>query len=82
VPVLFTGMRAPPNLGADYVGEFNGLFADLAAKHDVTLYPFFLDGVAAQPDLNQADGIHPNATGVAIIVERLKPYVVRALNGG
>jgi len=81
IPVLFTGMRAPPNLGRDYTDEFDGLFAALAQKYDVPLYPFFLDGVAAQPKLNQPDGIHPNAAGVAIIVERLKPYVIAALNG-
>lgn len=82
IAVLFTGMRAPPNLGADYTRAFDGLFADLATKHAVAFYPFFLDGVAAQPDLNQDDGIHPNADGVAIIVERLLPHVLAALNGG
>ncbi|MEQ9641936.1 MAG: arylesterase [Alphaproteobacteria bacterium] len=79
LPVLLTGMLAPPNLGKEYGDEFNEIYPALAFKHGVALYPFFLDGVAAEPDLNQADGIHPNAAGVDVIVERLAPYVVRAL---
>lgn len=79
VKVLFTGMRAPPNLGADYVAAFDAIYPRLAQKHGVPFYPFFLDGVAADPALNQADGIHPNAKGVAIIVERITPYVIDAL---
>lgn len=79
--VLFTGMLAPRNLGKEYVAEFDGLFPDLAKKHkDVVFYPFFLDGVAAEPSLNQGDGIHPNAAGVAVIVERILPYVLEALS--
>ena len=76
--VMLAGMLAPPNLGADYGREFNALYSRLVRKHGVAYYPFFLDGVAAQPALNQADGIHPNAAGVAVIVERIVPYV-RAL---
>ncbi len=79
VAVLLSGMRAPPNRGAEYVRDFNGIFAPLAAKHEVAFYPFFLDGVAAQPGLNQHDGIHPNAKGVARIVERIAPHVERLL---
>ena len=79
VPTLFTGMLAPPNLGREYGAEFNRLFPDLAERHGVAFYPFFLDGVAARPDLNQADGIHPNADGVAIIVARILPHVKRLL---
>ncbi len=81
LPVLLTGMLAPPNLGTEYGNEFNALYPALADKHGVPLYPFFLDGVAAEPDLNQADGIHPNAAGVDVIVDRLAPYVARALVG-
>ena len=77
--VLFTGMRAPPNLGRDYGAAFDGMYARLARKHDVAFYPFFLDGVAAEPDLNQPDGIHPNAAGFARIVDRITPYVLDAL---
>jgi acyl-CoA thioesterase-1 len=71
--VLLAGMLAPPNLGPEYGAEFNRIYPELAAAHGVTLYPFFLDGVAAEPSLNQDDGIHPNADGVRIIVERLMP---------
>ena len=77
--VLLAGMRAPPNLGRDYAREFDRIYPDLAAKHAVALYPFLLDGVAATAGLNQADGLHPNAAGVDIIVERLSPYVIRLL---
>ena len=81
--VLFTGMMAPRNLGKDYVEEFDGLFPALADKYpDAVYYPFFLDGVAANPALNLGDGIHPNADGVAVIVERILPFVLKALNQG
>lgn len=80
IPVLLTGMMAPPNLGREYADAFNAVFPRLAEKHDVAFYPFFLDGVAADPTLNQPDGIHPNAKGVARIVERIAPYVVKALD--
>ncbi len=77
--VLLAGMRAPPNLGADYVAAFAGLYAPIAARHGVPLQPFFLDGVAADPALNQPDGIHPNAAGVAVIVERLLPHLLQSI---
>ncbi|WP_010163260.1 arylesterase [Sphingomonas sp. PAMC 26617] len=79
IPVLLAGMRAAPNLGPDYVRAFDGLYPALAAKHAVPRYPFFLDGVAANPGLLQADGLHPNARGVDIIVRRMLPTVRRAL---
>jgi acyl-CoA thioesterase-1 len=81
IGVLLTGMRAPPNIGPDYGKAFNRVFPDLAQKHDVLLYPFFLDGVAAILSLNQRDGIHPNPRGVAVIVDRIMPFVVRLLKG-
>ncbi len=77
--VLLAGMLAPPNLGRDYGAAFNAVFPQLAKRHKVEFYPFFLDGVAAKPALNLADGIHPNAKGVSVIVERILPYVRRAL---
>jgi acyl-CoA thioesterase I len=77
--VLIAGMLAPPNLGADYAAAFNAVFPAVAARHDVTLYPFLLDGVVADPALNQADGIHPNAAGVKVIVERMLPFVLQAI---
>lgn len=79
VRVLLTGMQAPPNLGREYGTQFAALYTDLADKHDVDLYPFFLDGVVADPALNQADGIHPSPDGVAVIVARMLPMVVTAL---
>jgi len=77
--VLLTGMKAPPNLGAEYGGEFNRVFPALAAKHEVVFMPFFLEGVAAVPELNQDDAIHPNEKGVAVIVHNLLPYVRQLL---
>lgn len=79
IAVMVAGMLAPPNLGRDYGAAFNSIFPALAVKHDAVLYPFFLDGVAAQPSLNQGDGIHPNRDGVAVIVERMTPFVIDAL---
>ncbi|MCS6853306.1 MAG: arylesterase [Elioraea sp.] len=75
IPVLLAGMLAPPNLGAEYGEAFRQAYARLSREHDVLFYPFFLDGVAADPALNQPDGIHPNARGVAVIVERILPLV-------
>lgn len=80
IPTLLTGMRAPPNLGAPYASQFNAVFPRLAAKHDVIFYPFFLEGVAAVPALNQDDAIHPNARGVEEIVRRIQPYVLKLLD--
>ncbi|PHS79560.1 MAG: arylesterase [Rhodospirillaceae bacterium] len=77
VGILLTGMMAPPNLGADYGAEFKALYGDLALKHNVMFDAFFLEGVAAAPALNQDDGIHPNAQGVAVIVKRLAPKVMQ-----
>lgn len=80
IPVLLAGMRAPPNMGREYETAFNAIYPDLARKHGAALYPFFLEGVAADRALNQADGIHPNAEGIGVIVERIAPYVIAALN--
>lgn len=75
VPVLLLGMKAPRNLGRDYAKEFDPIYPGLAEKFGVLFYPFVLDGVAMNPKLNQADGMHPNPAGVKIIVKRLLPYV-------
>lgn len=80
IPTLLAGMIAPPNMGPDYADGFNPLYERLAAKHGVPLYPFFLEGVAAQAALNQADYMHPNAEGVKIVVERILPVVTKALD--
>ena len=82
LPVLIAGMLAPPNLGREYGEAFNAVYPRLAEKYDSALYPFFLDGVAMEANLNQPDGIHPNAAGVAEIVKRIKPHVVRLLEAG
>jgi acyl-CoA thioesterase-1 len=71
IPALLAGMRAPPNMGADYVKAFDAIYPDLAAAHGAALYPFFLDGVAAARGLNQGDGIHPTAAGVDVIVAKI-----------
>ena len=76
---LLAGMRAPPNMGEAYAKAFAAVFTDLAARYDVIFYPFFLDGVAAVPELNLPDGIHPTAEGIAVIVERILPSVERLL---
>jgi acyl-CoA thioesterase-1 len=75
LPVLIAGMRSPPNLGPQYAASFDPSFARLAAKHSILLYPFFLDGVAADQTLNQQDGMHPTAQGVDRIVARMLPMV-------
>ncbi|WP_199762873.1 arylesterase [Bradyrhizobium guangdongense] len=75
IAVMLCGMLAPPNYGADYAARFNSIYPDLAKQFDVPLYPFFLEGVAADAKLNQADGIHPTAAGVDIIVGNIMPTV-------
>jgi len=80
VTVWLAGMLAPRNFGPEYAQQFDALYKRLADKHGVPLYPFFLDGVAQDPKLNQADGIHPNPAGVDVIVERLLPFVTRNLD--
>ncbi|MGK2284512.1 arylesterase [Pedomonas sp. V897] len=81
LPVLLAGMYAPRGLGATYYKAFDAIYPELAKKHGVALYPFFLEGVAADPALNQRDGIHPNKAGVAEIVRRITPHVRRAMEG-
>lgn len=81
VKVLLAGMYAPPNLGREYGDAFNAVYPRLADRYDVALYPFFLDGVAAVPEYNQMDGLHPNRQGVAVMVEHILPYVTALLDG-
>jgi acyl-CoA thioesterase-1 len=77
IPVLLIGMRAPRNLGPEYAAQFDPIYPKLAKQFGAILYPFMLDGVALNPKLNQADGIHPNPAGVKIIVEKFLPYAMR-----
>jgi acyl-CoA thioesterase-1 len=79
VKVVLTGMLAPPNYGRRFAEDYKAVFARLAAEHKVVFYPFFLDGVASDPALNQGDGLHPTAKGVGVIVERILPYVKQVL---
>ena len=79
LPVLLSGMRAPPNLGQEYGAAFNAIYPQLAEQYDAVFDPFFLEDVATVPELNQNDGIHPNAAGVAKMVKRLTPKVVELL---
>ena len=75
VEILLAGMVAPRNMGEEYTRAFNGMYAELAQKHELILYPFFLDGVALNGTLNLGDGIHPNPEGVAEITKRILPAV-------
>ena len=75
IPVLLAGMLAPANMGADYQADFDQIYPDLAARYDVVYYPFFLDGVALEADLNQPDGLHPNRKGIDVMVTRLFPAI-------
>jgi acyl-CoA thioesterase-1 len=79
IPVLLSGMLAPPNLGREYGEEFAAVFRRLGARPGVMFDPFFLEGVAGDPALNQADRIHPNARGAAIVAERMVPLVAELL---
>jgi len=79
MPVLLAGMEAPRNLGKDYVDAFGAIYPDLAARYGLILYPFFLEGAALNAELMQKDGLHPNADGVAVIVERILPKVEELL---
>ncbi|KKB78004.1 hypothetical protein VW35_12875 [Devosia soli] len=75
IPVLLAGMRASPSLGSQYVEAYDAVFPSLAAEFGTAFYPFFLEGVATNATLNQADGMHPNAEGVRIIVEAILPHI-------
>ena len=75
IAVLLCGMYAPPNYGSDYSARFNAIYPELAKSFGVPLYPFFLEGVASDAKLNQADGIHPTAEGVDTIVRNILPTV-------
>ncbi len=75
LPILIAGMRAAPNLGADYDGAFDAVYPALANQYGAILYPFFLEGVADDPKLNQPDGLHPTPAGVEVIVKEMLPSV-------
>jgi len=75
IAVLLCGMYAPPNYGSDYSARFNAIYPELAKAFGVPLYPFFLEGVATEAKLNQADGLHPTAEGIDVIVKNILPTV-------
>ena len=77
IAVLLAGMMAPPNMGEDYAARFNPIYQKLAEKHGVPLYGFFLDGVVLDAGLKLADGMHPNAKGVDVMVEKMEPAVTK-----
>ena len=77
IPVLLAGMYAPRNLGEDFAKRFDAIYPELAKKHGLVLYPFFLEGIAGDRALNQADGLHPTADGVSVIVRTILPTVER-----
>ena len=79
IPVLFTGMYAPPNLGDDYQHEFRAVFDELGKRPELIYDPFFLAGVAGDPALNQDDHMHPNPAGVQRVVDRIAPLVAKLL---
>jgi len=79
--LLLLGMLAPPNWGKEYQQDFDRIYPDLAQAHGVPLYPFFLEGVAMNPELNQPDGLHPNERGVAVMVDHIAPLVAKLLQG-
>ncbi len=82
IPVLVAGMLAPPNLGQQYMSDYNSIFPDLARKYDAPLYPFFLAGVAGIPALNLPDRVHPNFQGIKRMVSGIAPTVMKALGAG
>jgi len=81
IPVMLAGMQAAPNLGPDYAAKFNAIYPELAGKHGLILYPFFLDGIAGNRILNLPDGVHPTGEGVQLIVDRILPSVEKFLAG-
>jgi len=79
IPVILCGMRMLPNLGPGYTRAFNGIYPEISRKHAIPLIPFFLEGVAGKPHLNQADRLHPTAEGYLRIVDHILPYVLTAV---
>lgn len=80
IDVILVGILAPPNMGDSYSAAFNPIFEELAQKHELVLYPFFLDGVITDPSLMLADGIHPNDDGTKVMAERFLPLMTQYLD--
>ncbi|QFY61657.1 arylesterase [Rhizobium grahamii] len=77
IAVLLVGMMAPPNMGDDYAARFNPIYEKLAQKHNVAIYPFFLDGVVLDAGLKLEDGMHPNSKGVDVMVQKMEPAITQ-----
>jgi len=80
ISILLTGMQAPSSYGQDYQSSFNSIYPQLAEEHDIYLYPFLLEGVALNADLNQSDGKHPNSRGIALISKKIAENIKKILN--
>jgi len=80
IAVLLAGMKSPRNMGPEYIAAYDRVFPELALKYDAILLPFYLEGVAARPELNLSDGLHPNPQGVARMVQNALPYVKKLIN--
>ena len=80
IPILLTGMQAPSSYGQDYQSSFNSIFPQLAEEYDIFFYPFFLEGVALNADLNQSDGKHPNSRGIALISKKIAENIKKIIN--
>ena len=80
ISILLTGMQAPSSYGQDYQSSFNSIYPQLAEEHDIYLYPFLLEGVALNADLNQSDGKHPNKRGIALISKKIAEKLKKILN--
>ena len=79
--VVLIGMQAPPNLGREYTQTFRAIYPELARANGATLVPFLLEGVAGDPQLNQADGIHPTAEGHRRLADNVWPHLRPLLSG-
>ena len=79
IPILLTGMRAPSSYGQDYQSSFNSIYPQLAEEYDISFYPFFLEGVALNADLNQSDGKHPNSRGIALISKKIAENIKKII---
>ena len=80
ISILLTGMQAPSSYGQDYQSSFNSIYPQLAEEYDISFYPFFLEGVALNADLNQSDGKHPNSRGIALISKKIAENIKKILN--
>lgn len=80
IEVLLAGMKAPPNMGGEYTAAYDAIYDEIAKKHDLVYYPFFLDGIIGEVKLNLKDGMHPSASGVDEIVKRILPTAEKLID--